>query len=67
MVVQQVKAPSSSAQEMQSMSEEVTTTVQQVSKGAEEQAAKVSSVNDNMQKMVDAMRGCATQAQEAAT
>jgi methyl-accepting chemotaxis protein len=67
MVVQQVKALSSSAQEMQSMSEEVTTTVQQVSKGAEEQAAKVSSVNDNMQKMVDAMRDVATQAQEAAT
>jgi methyl-accepting chemotaxis protein len=67
LVVQQVKALSNSAIELQSMSEEVTTTVQQVSKGAEEQAVKVSSVNENMQKMVEAMRDVATQAHESAT
>jgi methyl-accepting chemotaxis protein len=66
LVVQQVKALSSNTQELRSMSEEVTTTVQQVSKGAEEQAIKVSNVNENMQKMVDAMRDVATQSQESA-
>jgi methyl-accepting chemotaxis protein len=66
LVVQQVKALSSNTQELRSMSEEVTMTVQQVSKGAEEQAIKVSNVNENMQKMVDAMRDVATQSTESA-
>ncbi len=66
LVVMQVKNLAGVTDQMNSMGEEVTTTVQQISKGAEEQASKVSDVHDNMQKMLEAMKEVATRSQEAA-
>ncbi len=66
-LLKHVRALSSSVVEVKSMSDEVSTTVQQISKGAEEQAGKVSDVHHLLQEMVKTMKDVETKAGETAT
>jgi len=53
---EQVTSMNHSISEVSAMSEDVTTTVQQIARGAEEQAAKIAEVNHLMQEMQDTMK-----------
>ncbi|HUO57842.1 MAG TPA: methyl-accepting chemotaxis protein [bacterium] len=53
---EQVQTMTHSTSEVSAMSEDVTTTVQQIARGAEEQASKIAEVNQLIQEMQDGMR-----------
>ena len=53
---EQVETMNHSIAEVSAMSEDVTTTVQQIARGAEDQAAKIAEVNHLMQEMQDTMK-----------
>jgi methyl-accepting chemotaxis protein len=55
-LTQQVETLSHSTAEVSAMSGDVTTTVQQIAKGAEEQAVKIAEVNQLMQEVQETMR-----------
>ncbi len=61
---EQVQTMTHSTAEVSAMSEDVTTTVQQIAKGAEEQAVKIAEVNHMMQEMQDTMKEMEKKAQE---
>jgi methyl-accepting chemotaxis protein len=61
---EQVQTMTQSTDEVSAMSGDVTTTVQQIAKGAEEQATKVAEVNHLMQEMQDTMKEVEKKAQE---
>jgi len=61
---EQVQSMTHSTAEVSAMSEDVTTTVQQIAKGAEEQAAKITEVSHLMQEMQDTMKEVERKAQE---
>ncbi len=61
---EQVQSMSHSTAEVSAMSEDVTTTVQQIAKGAEEQAAKIAELNQLMQETQDTMREVERKAHE---
>jgi methyl-accepting chemotaxis protein len=63
---EQVQSMTHSTAEVSAMSEDVTTTVQQIAKGAEEQAAKITDVSHLMQEMQDTMKEVEKKAHEAA-
>jgi methyl-accepting chemotaxis protein len=53
---EQVQSMTHSTAEVSAMSEDVTTTIQQIAKGAEEQASKITEVSHLMQEMQDTMK-----------
>jgi methyl-accepting chemotaxis protein len=61
---EQVQTMTHSTAEVSAMSEDVTTTVQQIAKGAEEQASKIAEVNHLMQQMQDTMKQVEKKAKE---
>ncbi|HVZ79224.1 MAG TPA: methyl-accepting chemotaxis protein [bacterium] len=63
-LTEQVQSMSHSTAEVSAMSEDVTTTVQQIAKGAEEQAAKIAELNQLMQETQDTMREVERKAHE---
>ncbi len=63
-LTQQVETLSHSTAEVSAMSGDVTTTVQQIAKGAEEQAVKIAEVNQLMQEVQDSMKEVERKAHE---
>jgi methyl-accepting chemotaxis protein len=63
----QVKTMTHSTAEVTAMSEDVTTTVQQIAKGAEEQAAKIAELNHLVQEMHETMKEVEKKAHETST
>lgn len=63
-LTEQVQTMMHSTNEVSAMSEDVTTTVQQIAKGAEEQASKIAEVNHLMQEMQDTMKEVEKKARE---
>jgi methyl-accepting chemotaxis protein len=64
---EQVQSMSHSTAEVSAMSEDVTTTVQQIAKGAEEQASKIAELNQLMQETQDTMREVERKAHETSS
>ena len=64
-LTQQVETLSHSTAEVSAMSGDVTTTVQQIAKGAEEQAVKIAEVNQLMQEVQETMKDVEQKAHEA--
>ncbi len=62
---EQVQGMNQSTAEVSSMSEDVSTTIQQIAKGAEEQASKIAEVHHLMQEMQDSMKEVEKKAAEA--
>ena len=66
-LTQQVETLTHSTTEVSAMSGDVTTTVQQIAKGAEEQAVKIAEVNQLMQEVQDTMKDVEKKAHEASS
>jgi methyl-accepting chemotaxis protein len=64
---EQVQAMNHSTLEVSAMSEDVTTTVQQIAKGAEEQASKIAELNQLMMETQDTMREVERKAHETSS
>ncbi len=63
-LTEQVESLTHSTAEVSAMSGDVTTTVQQIAKGAEEQAVKIAEVNQLMQEVQESMKDVEKKAQE---
>ncbi len=63
-LTQQVETMTHSTAEVSSMSEDVTTTIQQIARGAEEQAVKIAEVNQLMQEVQETMKEVERRAHE---
>ena len=64
---EEVKTMTHSTSEVSAMSGDVTTTVQQIAKGAEEQASKIAEVNHLMQEVQETMKEVEKKAMETST
>jgi methyl-accepting chemotaxis protein len=64
---EQVQSMTHSTMEVSAMSEDVSTTIQQIARGAEDQAAKIAEVSHLMQEMQDTMKEVESEAVEASS
>jgi methyl-accepting chemotaxis protein len=64
---EQVQSMTHSTAEVSAMSEDVTTTIQQIAKGAEEQAVKIAEVNHLMQEVQETMKEVEKKAHETSS
>ncbi|MGH7740251.1 MAG: methyl-accepting chemotaxis protein, partial [bacterium] len=64
---EEVEGMTHSTAEVSAMSDDMSTTIQQIAKGAEEQASKIADVHHLMQEMQESMKGVEQKARETAT